>query len=176
MHMPSLKSEETGMLPPAQAKKWDKAEQVKFKRLVKEGKIDPKRSNKAYIEKICKKEWGDWKLETFRWNCKVSTAEFCIAAFKDGARAKSAAEDKGENNNSCFFLLIVAVALVLAVCPNLPSCCVHFVSVAEPNPNPNCYMTTMKDKGTDDNDDDNNNNKEESEGEEESEGKEKSEG
>jgi hypothetical protein len=162
MHMPSQKSEETGTSPPARAKKWDKAEQVKFKRLVKEGKIDPERSDKAYIEKIRKKEWGDQKLETFRRNWKVSTAEFCIAAFKDGTRAKSAAEDKGENNNSCFFLLIVAVALVLAVCPNLPSCCVHFVSIADPNPN--CYMTTMKDKGTDD-DDDNNNDEEESEGE-----------
>ena len=154
--MPSQKSEETGASPPARAKKWDKAEQVKFKGLVKEGKIDPERSNKAYIEKICKKEWGDWKLETFRWNWKVSTAEFRIAAFKDGARAKSAAEDKGENNNSCFFLLIVAVALVLAVCPNLPSCCVHFVSIADPNPN--CYMTTMKDKGMDNDDNNNNNN------------------
>ena len=76
MHMPSQKSEETWTSPPARAKKCDKAEQVEFKRLVTEGKIDPEHSNKAYIEKIRKKEWGDWKLETFRQNWKVSTAEF----------------------------------------------------------------------------------------------------
>ena len=74
MHMPSQKSEETRTSPPARAKKWDKAEQVKFKRLVKEGKIDPERSDKAYIVKIRKKEWGDWKLDMFRRNWMVSTA------------------------------------------------------------------------------------------------------
>jgi len=86
--------------PPKRSKKWDLAEQVKFKRLVNEGKIDPERNDKAYIEKIRAKEWGDRKLETFRRNWKTSAAEFCIAKFKDGARAKSATEDKHGEHNS----------------------------------------------------------------------------
>ncbi len=57
-------------------------------------KIDPERNDRAYIEKIRKKHWGEWKLDTFRRNWKSSTAEFRIAKFKDGARARSAAEDK----------------------------------------------------------------------------------
>ena len=91
--------------PPTRSKKWDSAEQVKFKRLVREGKIDPERNDKAYIEKIRAKEWGDWKIETFRRNWKTSTAEFRIAKFKDGARAKSVTEDKQSENNSCLFSL-----------------------------------------------------------------------
>ena len=86
--------------PPTRSKKWDSEEQVKFKRLVREGKINPEQNNKAYIKKICAKEWGDWKLETFRRNWKTSTAKFRIAKFKDGARAKSATEDKQGENNS----------------------------------------------------------------------------
>ncbi len=91
--------------PPIRSKKWDSAEQVKFKRLVREGKIDPEQNDKAYIEKIRAKEWGDQKLETFRQNWKTSTAKFCIAKFKDGARAKSATEDKQGQNNSCLYSL-----------------------------------------------------------------------
>ena len=91
--------------PPTRSKKWDSAEQVKFKRLAREGKVNPERNDKAYIEKICAKEWGDRKLETFRQNWKTSTAEFRIAKFKDGARAKSATEDKQSENNSCLFSL-----------------------------------------------------------------------
>ncbi len=83
---------------PTRSKKWDSVEQVKFKRLVREGNIDPERNNKAYIEKIRAKEWGDWKIEMFR-------RKFCIAKFKDGARAKSATEDKQGENNSCLFSL-----------------------------------------------------------------------
>jgi hypothetical protein len=78
----------------ARSKKWDGAERDKFKRLVKEKKIDPERNDRAYLEKIRKKHWGDRKIDTFRQNWKVSTAEFRIAKFKDGARARSAAEDK----------------------------------------------------------------------------------
>jgi hypothetical protein len=84
--------------PPTRSKKWDSAEQVKFKRLVREGIIDPERNDKAYIEKIRAKEWGDWKLESRNW--KTSTAEFRIAKFKDSARAKSSTEDKQGENNS----------------------------------------------------------------------------
>ena len=91
--------------PPTRSKKWDSAEQVKFKRLVREGKINPEQNDKAYIEKIRAKEWGDRKIETFRRNWKTSTAEFRIAKFKDGARAKSATEDKQSENNSCLFSL-----------------------------------------------------------------------
>ena len=91
--------------PPTRSKKWDSAEQVKFKRLVRKGKVNPERNDKAYIKKIRAKEWGDGKLETFRQNWKTSTAKFCIAKFKDGARAKSATEDKqGENNSRLFSL------------------------------------------------------------------------
>jgi hypothetical protein len=61
---------------PTRSKKWDSVEQVKFKRLVREGKIDPERNDKAYIEKIRAKEWGDRKIETFRRNWKTSTAKF----------------------------------------------------------------------------------------------------
>ncbi len=98
--MPTQKSDEatdedeTSARPHQRAKKWDRAERDKFKRLVKEKKIDLERNDRAYIEKICKKHWEERKLDTFHRNWKSSTAEFRIAKFKDGARARSAAEDK----------------------------------------------------------------------------------
>ena len=98
--MPTQKSDEetdedeTSAQPHQRAKKWDRAERDKFKRLVKEKKIDPERNDRAYLEKIRKKHWGDRKIDTFRRNWKVFTAEFRIAKFKNGARARSAAEDK----------------------------------------------------------------------------------
>ncbi len=65
----------TQRLPPlTRLKKWDSAEQAKFKRLVREGKIDPERNDKAYIEKICAKEWGDWKLVQQKTNRARKTA------------------------------------------------------------------------------------------------------
>jgi hypothetical protein len=48
--------------PPTRSKKWDSAEQVKFKRLVREGNIEPERNDKAYIEKIRAKEQREEKI------------------------------------------------------------------------------------------------------------------
>ncbi len=66
------------------------------------------------MKKIRKKHWGDRKTETFRQNWKASTAEFFIAKFEDGTRARSVAKDKNkdkdkdkdkEGESSCCFVL-----------------------------------------------------------------------
>jgi hypothetical protein len=52
--MPSKKSEEAETLP-AQGKKWDEAEKVKFRRLVAEGKIDPFAKTKPTSRRFAKR-------------------------------------------------------------------------------------------------------------------------
>lgn len=79
------------------AKKWDKAEKDKFKRLVKEGKLKWD-GNAAHREEIRTKHWPGRNKETFRRNWNTSAAEFRVAEFKDGARARSVV--KGEKVDS----------------------------------------------------------------------------
>jgi hypothetical protein len=43
--------------------------------------------------------WGDQKIEMFCQKWKSSTAKFCIAKFKDGTRARSAAKAKDEDKD-----------------------------------------------------------------------------
>jgi hypothetical protein len=81
------------------AKKWDKAEHTKLRKLFEKGQTDPECNNGAYQEKICKKHWRDQKIEMFRKNWKSSTAKNFIAKFKDGTRARSAAKDNGKDED-----------------------------------------------------------------------------
>ena len=62
-----------------------------------------------HLEEIRMKYWPSWNKETFCRNWNNLATEFCVAHFKDGARARSA--NKGENS---------------------PAVCVHFVSIADP--------------------------------------------
>jgi len=92
MHNSPAEEEKAG----TRSRKWDAIEKDKFKRLVKKGilKWD---GNPAHREEIRKAHWPDRKKETFRRNWNTSAAEFRVAEFKDGARARSA--DKGEYNS-----------------------------------------------------------------------------
>jgi len=75
------------------AKKWGAVEKDLFKSLVKSGELkwDGDSKHREYIRLTY---WPTRKPETFRRNWIASCAEFRVAAFKDGARAKSAG--KGE--------------------------------------------------------------------------------
>ena len=83
------------------AKKWGKVEKDLFKTLVENGELkwDGDSKHREYIRLTY---WPNRKPETFRRNWLASAAEFRVAAFKDGARAKSAGKGKNEFM-SCHF-------------------------------------------------------------------------
>ena len=79
------------------AKKWDKAENDKFKRLVKEGKLKWDR-NASHHKEIRTKHWPGRNKETFCRNWNTLAAKFRVAEFIDGDRARSVV--KGEKVDS----------------------------------------------------------------------------
>jgi hypothetical protein len=97
-----MAAEEEEVVIRARAKKWDDVEKDKFKQLVKKGELKWD-GNAAHREAIRDKHWPGRNKETFRRNWNTSAAEFRVAAFKDGARARSAG--KGEKVASEFLSL-----------------------------------------------------------------------
>lgn len=93
--------EEEGEVKKTRAKKWGGVEKKLFKSLVESGelKIDGGTKHREYIRSTY---WPNRKPEMFRRNWLASTADFRVAKFKDGARAKSAG--KGEKV-VCEFML-----------------------------------------------------------------------
>ena len=90
-----------GEVVKTRAKKWGNVEKKTFKTLVENGelKIDGDSKHREHIRLAY---WPNRKPETFRRNWLASTAEFRVAAFKNGARAKSAGKGKNEFM-SCHF-------------------------------------------------------------------------
>jgi hypothetical protein len=60
------------------AVKWNASHKAKFRTLILQRKIDPKRSDTDYIDKIRAKHFADRPVLTFRNNYKSSVSEYKI--------------------------------------------------------------------------------------------------
>ena len=73
-------------MPPKRATKWGKAHKNRFRDLIQEKKINPNKSDRAYIDKI-NERYFQRPATTFRNNYKTSIAEWRIGAAINEANA-----------------------------------------------------------------------------------------
>lgn len=93
------------------AVKWNESHKARFRQLIQHGKINPKKSDLKYIEKVREKYFKDRPVVTFRNNWKTSTAEWRIGqAIEEANKARAErAERKAAGGESRVSLrLIVA--------------------------------------------------------------------
>jgi hypothetical protein len=93
------------------AVKWNESHKARFRQLIHHGKINPKKSDLAYIEKVRAAYFKDRPVLTFRNNWKTSTAEWRIGQAIEAANKAKAerAERKAAGGESRVSLgLIVA--------------------------------------------------------------------
>ena len=60
----------------SRGQRWGVADNAKFTALVNNNKINPRRQDRDYIEKVRQTHWKDRKLTTFRANWKTKTTEW----------------------------------------------------------------------------------------------------
>ena len=77
--------------PKQRAEKWSIKHKEQFRNLVKNRKINPQRSDTAYIDRIGKKYFPERPTATFRNNYKSSAAEYRVGEAINRAAAASAA-------------------------------------------------------------------------------------
>jgi hypothetical protein len=77
--------------PKQRTPKWSVQHKEQFRNLVKNRKINPQRSDTAYIDKIGKKYFPERPTATFRNNYKSSAAEYRVGEAINRAAAASAA-------------------------------------------------------------------------------------
>ena len=76
-HINSFLSHNFKTMPPRQrGPRWGIADNAKFTSLAENGKINPRRQDKHYIEKVRQKFWKDRKFTTFKANWKAKTADW----------------------------------------------------------------------------------------------------
>jgi hypothetical protein len=93
------------------AVKWNESHKARFRQLIHHGKINPKKSDLAYIEKVRATYFKDRPVVTLRNNWKTSTAEWRIGQAIEAANKAKAerAERKAAGGESRVSLgLIVA--------------------------------------------------------------------
>ena len=76
------------------AQKWDTALKADFRKKIENGKIDPNRSDKEYIEEIRQHYYPDRTPKTFTGSWKTSSGEYRAGLVI--AKANKAARDKGK--------------------------------------------------------------------------------
>ncbi len=76
------------------AQKWDTALKADFRKKIENGKIDPNRSDKEYIEQIHQCYYPDQTPKTFAGNWKTSIGEYRAGLVI--AKANKVARDKGK--------------------------------------------------------------------------------
>ena len=76
------------------ARKWDTALKADFRKKIENGKINPNRSDKEYIEEIRQRYYPDRTPKTFAGNWKTSIGEYRAGLVI--AKANKAARDKGK--------------------------------------------------------------------------------
>ena len=76
------------------AQKWDTALKADFRKKIENGKINPNRSDKEYIEEIRQRYYPDRTPKTFLGNWKTSIGEYRAGLVI--AKANKAARHKGK--------------------------------------------------------------------------------
>ena len=88
--------------PRQRAEKWNESHKARFRQLIAHGKINPKKSDTKYIEKIRDEYFKDRPKITLRNNWKTSTAEWRVGeAIRQANEARAAKKAAGEGE---FFL------------------------------------------------------------------------
>lgn len=84
------------MPPKPRCKKWCDADKVKFRNLIDQNKINPKKVDPDTIDKIGKRYWPERPQKTFRNNYKSSVQEYKIGLALNAAAEARKKKAKGK--------------------------------------------------------------------------------
>lgn len=85
------------MPPKPRTKKWCDADKAKFRKLIAQKKINPKKVDTDTIDRIGKRYWPERPKETFRNNYKKSVNEHKIGLALNAAAEARKKKEEGES-------------------------------------------------------------------------------